>query len=751
MENKNLPALPDNNLDLSLSTKLIPSFTPDEDYNFEDIKLQFDEQVPFYEKTDFAVAAASGLLTALIDILLVGDLSLEDAQNWGSEKINKFVVKAANVTGYKGSSLDGAIKHLEKSFHMPGDAAKDAFGGGLQHHLRDFSHHPTLAGLFFSLLMQFTGKCFGTDVNGNFILPPVPVPGWMYIGKTVPEKILFGTIHWMFHLISDMAGSSSSVGRGTGIPGPILSFMKEMSSLPFFKNVKVKFKDDSMALSKWISKLFNGTAVKGVRFDLRTELGIIYHGFMHCLPVLANECIVRGYFLISRLCYEISDKKIKSIEGLKSIELDNILPFNNRRLTRMLTISSGTFFAATTSATVIKGVATQNYASIFVNLNYVGIARFAIAVKADYAYMKEDIKKLQDDIAQREVERTKYALEHEIDIAQFTLTESQGRILYSLELQKVLYDISKTTSKKKANKEQWLEEWQKTLPNSEQYPLITDEPELYLALRDEADKKGDKSWLYLVAMELYRFNPYYGLGNSVEEDKSYKSLRINCDYEAEIFTVLQSYIDKPIYKDITDAIKKYELLLNGTVKKIVTGVTTTMVITAASGGLAFAFAPTIAVALVGESFAGLSGVALTNASLAAVGGGALAAGGMGMSGGTAIITGGGALLSMLGSGGMSATSLKFLSSRGNIISECANILTYCDLALLKTKKNKDEVVLVQNKLKNDYEEWIASIKQMESMKPTDKDKKLLKQSKDNLVIIENTIKQIDKLLKRKDS
>ena len=751
MENKNLPALPDNNLDLSLSTKLIPSFTPDEDYNFEDIKLQFDEQVPFYEKTDFAVAAASGLLTALIDILLVGDLSLEDAQNWGSEKINKFVVKAANVTGYKGSSLDGAVKHLEKSFHMPGDAAKDAFGGGLQHHLRDFSHHPTLAGLFFSLLMQFTGKCFGTDVNGNFILPPVPVPGWMYIGKTVPEKILFGTIHWMFHLISDMAGSSSSVGRGTGIPGPILSFMKEMSSLPFFKNVKVKFKDDSMALSKWISKLFNGTAVKGVRFDLRTELGIIYHGFMHCLPVLANECIVRGYFLISRLCYEISDKKIKSIEGLKSIELDNILPFNNRRLTRMLTISSGTFFAATTSATVIKGVATQNYASIFVNLNYVGIARFAIAVKADYAYMKEDIKKLQDDIAQREVERTKYALEHEIDIAQFTLTESQGRILYSLELQKVLYDISKTTSKKKANKEQWLEEWQKTLPNSEQYPLITDEPELYLTLRDEADKKGDKSWLYLVAMELYRFNPYYGLGNSVEEDKSYKSLHMNCDYENEIFTVLQSYIDKPIYKDITDAIKKYELLLNGTVKKIVTGVTTTMVITAASGGLAFAFAPTIAVALVGESFAGLSGVALTNASLAAVGGGALAAGGMGMSGGTAIITGGGALLSMLGSGGMSATSLKFLSSRGNIISECANILTYCDLALLKIKKRKDEVVLVQNKLKNDYEEWIANIKQMESMKPADKDKKLLKQSKDNLVIIENTIKQINKLLKRKDS
>ncbi len=322
--------------------------------------------------------------------------------------------------------------------------------------------------------------------------------------------------------------------------------------------------------------------------------------------------------------------------------------------------------------------------------------------------------------------------------------------MYSLELQKVVYDISKTTGKKNIFKQKWFEEWKKTIPNSPEYPLLSDEPELYLALRDEAEKDTNRSWLHLIAMELYRFNPYYKLGNNVDDDKNYKSLNMKCDYEAEIFTVLQSYIDKPIYKDITDAIKKYELLLNGTVKKIVTGVTTTVVITAASGGLAFAFAPSIAVALVGESFAGLSGVALTNASLAAVGGGALAAGGMGMSGGTAIITGGGALLSMLGSGGMSATSLKFLASRGNIISECANILAYCDLALLKVNKDKNQVLLIQKKLKEECEEWEANIKQMESMKPTDKDKKLLKQSKDNLTIIKNTVKQIDKLLKRKD-
>ena len=67
-----------------------------------------------------------------------------------------------------------------------------------------------------------------------------------------------GTITWFFHLVSDMAGSSSTVGitGGTGIPGPILALAKEVSAIPFFKNLKV---DDDMSLSVFLSKLFNGT------------------------------------------------------------------------------------------------------------------------------------------------------------------------------------------------------------------------------------------------------------------------------------------------------------------------------------------------------------------------------------------------------------------------------------------------------------------------------------------------------------
>lgn len=68
----------------------------------------------------------------------------------------------------------GAVKALEKRFPIPSDGNTPDFGGGLQHHLRDFAHHPTIVGLAFSLLTQFTEKSYGTDVNGVFLVVDVP-------------------------------------------------------------------------------------------------------------------------------------------------------------------------------------------------------------------------------------------------------------------------------------------------------------------------------------------------------------------------------------------------------------------------------------------------------------------------------------------------------------------------------------------------------------------------------------------------
>lgn len=256
---------------------------------------------------DYMVAVASGIIAGVIDSVWVGEFSIDRANSWGDEKVNHFVVKVAQSRGYKGEDLEGAIRYLEGNYGLASDSMTPDFGGGRQHHLRDFSHHPTPCGLLFSLLTQFTGKAYGTDTKGMFMV--CEIADRRMIGRDIPQKILFGVVYWVFHMVSDMAGSSANAGAGTGLPGPLVSMLKELSVLPFFKNMDI----NDMQLSVWISKLFNGTLLarrdeagnitEKVKFDLRTEIGLAHELGRQALPVVINECIVRGFYFIRRFFF----------------------------------------------------------------------------------------------------------------------------------------------------------------------------------------------------------------------------------------------------------------------------------------------------------------------------------------------------------------------------------------------------------------------------------------------------------------
>lgn len=109
------------------------------------------------DKWDYIIATSSGAITAAMDVLWIKDISLKNAHTWGVDKMKVFVLEVAQKQGYKGTELSGAIKYLEDMFSIPADKLTNDFGGGKQDHLRDFSHHPTIAGLIFSIFTQFTG------------------------------------------------------------------------------------------------------------------------------------------------------------------------------------------------------------------------------------------------------------------------------------------------------------------------------------------------------------------------------------------------------------------------------------------------------------------------------------------------------------------------------------------------------------------------------------------------------------------
>ena len=374
--------------------------------------------------TDRSLSIASGVLSALIvDTLIIGDISFVDAQSWGQEKVNKFVIDVAKHQDKDGKVTDlySAVKFLEDKYPIPSDPMFNKFGGGSHHHLYDFTHHPTPVGWFCAMSAQFGGPVYGTDKFGKLNPLPVSADGLKYVKGDNISKVWNGTIDWMFHMISDMAGSSSAIkkgGYGTGLPGPILSFLKEVSSNECIRKLVGKAGNtDRDKFSVAVQNLFNGrlladrdaqgNIIKGteVPFDLRTEIGLGHELTKQVVPVLINECIVRAFFAISRFIKELERARVPSIDEFSRIRPEAFLPFNNPTLNEMLLTSTTAFTAVDVVAAGIKAAIKNKgnkagFAKDFlVGINYSGVVRLCLAGLSS-AVTSDRLEKFYDDFTE---------------------------------------------------------------------------------------------------------------------------------------------------------------------------------------------------------------------------------------------------------------------------------------------------------------------------------------------------------------
>lgn len=656
-------------------------------------RIEWEPRVDEADKLDYIVAVSSGVLSGLIDVFYVGELSLDRASEWGRDRIEKVVMKVARVEGYSGDDLSDAIKTLEKNHPLAADGNTNDFGGGLQHHLRDFSHHFSIGGLFFSIFTQFTGLVVGTDKAGMLHVAPVPKSHRACIGKNFQEKIAFGTIGWFFHMVSDMAGSSGALMGGTGIPGPLVSFMKELSALPFFKESG----DGDMGFRLWVTKLFNGTLLADhdengriikdsvKKFDLRTEVGILGEVGRQTIPVLINQCVVRGFYFCRRLAREVRDLGIRCIGDLERIAPEDILPWGTPAMRRMVTVSSGVFTGVDIADAAVRAIMGKDPVTFFLRVNYVGVATFVIACVVDVNATLKD-RELEEGESPEE------AYEHGLsDLGCLKLDFMQARMLHSIEYAIVAHDITEEKHPKHAERKRaWLKEWSEMVVETVDlvwaanagYFLGSDA--IYDSVATRLDNCANSSWLWLVAMEAKRFKPYVPLHG--DNDKLYKGLKLGSDYLGEVFCERQSVVGKKDLTKLDKAVNNARGKLDGAVTKRVVGAAGTVVVVAATGGLAFYFAPAIAptlAAALGLEAAALHGAALTSASLAFLGGGAIAAGGAGMAGGTMLIAGGGALLGAVGGSGVSAaTSMALVTNGSYVLDECAKLVAFCEEVLI---------------------------------------------------------------------
>lgn len=727
---------------------------PETDNIRDATEVTWEKTVGKADRIDYMMAICSGTISGLIDIFCVGEFSLDRANEWGTKEVNKFVKKVAKLQGFKGKDLSDAVKYLENNYGFAADSVTPDFGGGLQHHLRDFSHHFSLGGLLCSLFTQFTCNVIGTDINGELLI--IELKDKAFIGNNFEEKILFGTINWSFHMISDMAGSSANAGKGTGIPGPLLSLIKELSMLPCFRNKKISEHEFHV----WVYELFNGELlakrdkngkiIEPVRFNLRTEIGILHDVGRQFVPMLINESLIRGLYFLRRLYIAIKETEIHSISDLKSINTSELLPFNNRVIKRMITIASGTFAAvdtvdASTHAVIkSKGINPKFIINFAVRINISGVVRFIIACKDDVQFVTEDIREAK-------AKRDKIVKEYVKLISEFkcmTLTYEQMRVLDSLERLIIEDDIALTKKEDdKTLKTEWKNVWKEKL--TEGLSLESDAKAKFFLSETEMiryiEENDGGPWLYLLALESMLFSPYYAIFDDTDKDKAVKKLKFKSEYLTDKFITLQ---DKLTKEDFTKLQKEYNRafgIVTGSKKKAFIGAVGTTAAAVATGGLAYVFSPAIATALVGEAAAGLSGAALVSYSLAAIGGGSLAAGGLGMAGGTAIITGGGALVGMLGGTGISAaTTVYLLSDEGYVLSECCKLITFSKEILMGRYDDIFKVADIWRKVKSRIDEVQKQINTFSSQAESEKDERKKKEMNLKAKVAKKSMKYLDR-------
>lgn len=337
------------------------------------------ELKPNCDKLDYILAASSGALCGVIDIFLVGkpgESPIGDiTDKWFAERTKDFA-KLCHPEGKSFDSLDSALRFLEKKFKVPydqtglGDAGKAVFDlNAKNHHFKSLAHNPSLLGLFFSILDQFTNSShFVTD--GQLVSLQKADEKWELQGGNVPSKLFCGFINWIGHLVSDVSGSQSSAkagNRGMGIPSPLWTWTNDIIAIKASLGLTVTETDKAM------NELALNIFEKG--YDSRFQTA-------QAIPVFLNELLVRFIYATRRLFrYFVETPKTERSFKLMWKKCE---PFSNPTVKRMLTVAHGTFclidIGDATGRAFVEGAGSFNAVEFVLRLNVVGVGRFAISL-----------------------------------------------------------------------------------------------------------------------------------------------------------------------------------------------------------------------------------------------------------------------------------------------------------------------------------------------------------------------------------
>ena len=325
------------------------------------------------DKYDYLIAAFCGGVAGLVDVFFVGD-PLSSKLGKGVDKVaDKFVQKAAQFFWKHDQRASGkpkkmpqslvqCISYLEQAFPVNYDAryAKDLKVKGdtlsgmrpANHHLLSFSHSPDIIGLIFSIIDQFTDLATFVDGGKIICVKPEKTSGAIpYLqGTNLPSRLFCGFVNWLGHLISDLAGSSSTRdpkkdSRGSGIPIPFY----ELFLFCDFGNI------DGKTLAETMISVFE----QG--YDAR-------FGVTMAIPVILQDLMIRVIWLIRQKIFRKKSWK-ESLPSDKHADL---------RI--MLIVGNAMFCVIDGADAAVRGFSAGNVVTFICHLNLPGWARLVTLV-----------------------------------------------------------------------------------------------------------------------------------------------------------------------------------------------------------------------------------------------------------------------------------------------------------------------------------------------------------------------------------
>lgn len=697
-----------------LDSETLKKLNSDEDVYTDIIDVEFSPAVKKVDRVDTLVAVTSGFMAFLLDQLLIRKNIRE--KDIDEDTIIKVLPLVLRQYSDKNKDIDKEIDEYIKNWeHKIQDAYK------YKKLVWDFCSELSFNGLLIKVIEYCFNLSIGLDEKSGFVIKKVK-----HDLKTdsIVEKAQMAIVDWFV----EQAYAYKKSGKCKKEFVQIEKIVKDIKKVAFKDN-----KFDKEQLKEWFhNKVLNE----------KKKLNGLDDFVVQSIPVKANIIFVHSYAHIRNFIQQVNEHNVESLEGLNIIDFDKLN--NDRVLARMDTISTSVFAALNAGIAGGKAIKAkdgflQKCCVFAVNINIPNVIRLVSVVSADAYYIKEDIDQLVHKSKVVEIKKHKDIPLENLERC-FTMNKIETRILYSLELQLIDEDIQRTKENKEQQlKNEWKKKWIEVTEQSLQQNKVfeKDPVKTYAAINTYASNQENLLWLYNIAVELSMFKPYFKL-----EEKSKKLKLSYTKYVEEVFCNAQNYISYKEIQKIQKSYKDYYNYLENNTLKAVGVAGGAIAVAAATGGLAFVFAPQIAVAIFGGAFPTLHGAALVSASLAAAGGGSLAAGGFGMAGGAVLIAGGGAVLGL----GTSGTALSLMMAPKFVQNDYAKLLAKCDCVLLKRLSMEDEVMALQQKLESDLAKYKLRLKVLEGLEnPNEECKQNIKALKKSIIYTERANKQLVKL------